>query len=253
MNIFTTPNKEIRKAELNQEQPLKTFQMIGLVLYAESGKKISSRTKDKTKGENLLRGNGQIQIVSGYFYFLNKNIMLIINVVSLMQKYRIMHNKATTSSNFLLYPVISFLLMFGLLIAGCSDNENEEELPAPDVPDYSTIIVKGIQNMPKNFTFDRVEVKVTGLDWQVIETLIFPYENGQIVMTLPATFPSERLQKVDRRNGDMAGYWTGTSNDGDALVATLGDFFVFNGDTRVGRIALSNWSGKGSSAEKQHW
>ena len=146
--------------------------------------------------------------------------------------------------------VISFLLMFGLLIAGCSDNENEEELPAPDVPDYSTIIVKDIQNMPKNFTFDRVEVKVTGLDWQVIETLIFPYENGQIVMTLPATFPSERLQKVDRRNGDMAGYWTGTSNDGDALVATLGDFFVFNGDTRVGRIALSNWSGKGTSAEK---
>ena len=60
------------------------------------------------------------------FIFLNKNIMLIINVVSLMQKYRIMHNKATTSSNFLLYPVISFLLMFGLLIAGCSDNENEE-------------------------------------------------------------------------------------------------------------------------------
>jgi hypothetical protein len=224
--------------------------MIGLVLYAESGKKISSRTKDKTKGENLLRGNGRIQIVSGYFYFLNKNVMLIINVVSLMQKYRIMHNKATTSSNFLLYPVISFLLMFGLLIAGCSDNENEEELPAPDVPDYSTIIVKDIQNMPKNFTFDRVEVKVTGLDWQVIETLIFPYENGQIVMTLPATFPSERLQKVDRRNGDMAGYWTGTSNDGDALVATLGDFFVFNGDTRVGRIALSNWSGKGTSAEK---
>ncbi|MCS3085248.1 hypothetical protein NXW09_28310 [Bacteroides ovatus] len=29
---------------------------------------------------------------------------------------------------------------------------------------YSTIIVKDIQNMPKNFTFDRVEVKVTGLD-----------------------------------------------------------------------------------------
>ena len=55
--------------------------------------------------------------------------------------------------------VISFLLMFGLLIAGCSDNENEEELTAPDVPDYSTIIVKDIQNMPKNFTFDRVDIE----------------------------------------------------------------------------------------------
>ena len=54
--------------------------------------------------------------------------MLIINVVSLMQKYRIMHNKATTSSNFLLYPVISFLLMFGLLIAGCSDRMKKNYL-----------------------------------------------------------------------------------------------------------------------------
>ena len=122
-------------------------------------------------------------------------------------------------------------------------------LPAPDVPDYSTLVVKDIQNIPADFTFDRVEVKVTGVDWQVIETLSFPYENGQIVMTLPTSFPSEKLQTVDRRNG-MGGYWTGTSDDADALVATLGDFFVFNGDKRVGRIAISNWSGKGSSAGK---
>ena len=90
---------------------------------------------------------------------------------------------------------------------------------------------------------------MTGVDWQVIETLSFPYENGQIVMTLPTSFPSEKLQTVDRRNG-MGGYWTGTSDDADALVATLGDFFVFNGDKRVGRIAISNWSGKGSSTGK---
>lgn len=134
-------------------------------------------------------------------------------------------------------------------MAGCSDDENEEQPPAPDVPDYSTIIVKDIQNIPADFTFDRVEVKVTGADWQVIETLEFPYKDGQIVMILPTSFPSEKLQAVDRRNG-MGGYWTGTSDDADALVATLGDFFVFNGDKRVGRIAISNWSGKESSAGK---
>lgn len=162
------------------------------------------------------------------------------------------NNKATvsTDSNFLLYPVICLLLIFSLLMVGCSDDENEKESPVPEVPDYSTIIVKDIQNIPDNFTFDRVEVKVTGADWQVIETLEFPYENGQIVMTLPATFPSEKLQKVDRQDGGMTGYWTGFSDDGDALVATLGDFFVFKGDTRVGRIAISNWSGKGSAAGK---
>lgn len=158
----------------------------------------------------------------------------------------------TTDLRHLLYPVISVLLIFSLLMTGCSDDENGEEPPAPDTPDapdYSTVIVKDIQNIPANFIFDRVEVKVTGVDWQVIETLEFPYVNGQIVMTLPTDFSSEKLQVVDRRNG-MGGYWTGTSDDADALVATLGDFFVFNGEKRVGRIAISNWSGKGSSAGK---
>ena len=163
-------------------------------------------------------------------------------------KIGIMHNKttATISSNFLLYPVICLLLIFSLLMVGCSDDENEKE---PPVPNYS-IIVKDIQNMPDGFTFDRVEVKVTGADWQVIETLTFPNENGQIIMDLPTVFSPEVLQKVDRRGDDMGGHWTGTSNDGDALVATLGDFFVFKGDKRVGRIALSNWTGKESSAGK---
>ena len=147
-----------------------------------------------------------------------------------MQKSEVMYNRATviTDLRYLSYLVIFVLLIFSLLMAGCSDDENEDQPPAPDVPDYSTLVVKDIQNIPADFTFDRVEVKVTGVDWQVIETLSFPYENGQIVMTLPTSFPSEKLQTVDRRNG-MGGYWTGTSDDADALVATLGDFFVFAG------------------------
>ena len=190
--------------------------------------------------------------IPGHFLFLwMEIILLIINVISLMQKTEVMYNRATviTDLRYLSYPVIFVLLIFSLLMAGCSDDENEEQPPAPDVPNYSTLVVKDIQNIPADFTFDRVEVKVTGVDWQVIETLSFPYENGQIVMTLPTSFSSEKLQTVDQRNG-MGGYWTGTSDDADALVATLGDFFVFNGDKRVGRIAISNWSGKGSSAGK---
>ena len=190
--------------------------------------------------------------IPGHFLFLwLEIILLIINVISLMQKTEVMYNRATviTDLRYLSYPVIFVLLIFSLVMAGCSDDENEEQPPAPDGPNYSTLVVKDIQNIPADFTFDRVEVKVTGVDWQVIETLSFPYENGQIVMTLPTSFSSEKLQTVDQRNG-MGGYWTGTSDDADALVATLGDFFVFNGDKRVGRIAISNWSGKGSSAGK---
>lgn len=171
-------------------------------------------------------------------------------VIPLIQNYRIMYYNKTTTTNRIsqLFLFISVLFISGFLITGCHDDDDVPE-QEPPIPDY-TIIVKDIQNIPEGFVFDRVEVKVTGVDWSVIETLTFPYENGRIIMDLPTVFSSEVLQKVDRRGGDMSGYWTGTSNDGDALVATLGDFFVFNGDKKVGRIAISNWTGKGSSAGK---
>lgn len=171
-------------------------------------------------------------------------------VIPLIQNYSIMYYNKTTISNRIsqLFLFISVLFISGFLITGCHDDDDVPE-QEPPIPDY-TIIVKDIQNIPEGFVFNRVEVKVTGVDWSVIETLTFPYENGQIIMDLPTVFSSEVLQKVDRRGGDMSGYWTGTSNDSDALVATLGDFFVFNGDKKVGRIAISNWTGRGSSAGK---
>lgn len=171
-------------------------------------------------------------------------------VIPLIQNYSIMYYNKTTTTNRIsqLFLFISVLFISGFLITGCHDDDDVPE-QEPPIPDY-TIIVKDIQNIPEGFVFDRVEVKVTGVDWSVIETLTFPYENGRIIMDLPTVFSSEVLQKVDRRGGDMSGYWTGTSNDSDALVATLGDFFVFNGDKKVGRIAISNWTGRGSSAGK---
>lgn len=170
-------------------------------------------------------------------------------VIPLIQNFRIMYyNKTTTNRISQLFLFISVLLISVFFITSCHDDDDVPE-QEPPIPDY-TIIVKDIQNIPKGLVFDRVEVKVTGVDWSVIETLTFPYENGEIIMDLPTVFSSEVLQKVDRRGGDMGGHWTGTSNDGDALVATLGDFFIFNGDKKVGRIVISNWTGKGSSAGK---
>lgn len=175
-------------------------------------------------------------------------LVILIFVIPLNENYKIMYyNKTTTHRISRLFPFISVLLIFSFLIVGCHDDDAPEQ--EPPIPDY-TIVVKDIQNLPEGFVFDRVEVKVTGVDWSVIQTLTFPYENGQIIMDLPTVFSAEKLQKVDRRGDDMGGYWTGNADNGDALVATLGDFFVFNGDKRVGRIAISNWSGKGSSAEK---
>ena len=95
--------------------------------------------------------------IPGHFLFLwLEIILLIINVISLMQKTEVMYNRATviTDLRYLSYPVIFVLLIFSLLMAGCSDDENEEQPPALDVPDYSTLVVKDIQNIPADFTFE---------------------------------------------------------------------------------------------------
>lgn len=166
-----------------------------------------------------------------------------------------MQNMTTTiTSRLLSFSFISVLMIFSFLMTGCSDDEDEPVVPdipvVPETPDYSTIIIKDITNIPDNFTFDKVRIEIQGVDWSVIETLEFPYKDGQIVMALPTDFSSDKLQKVDRRNNDMSGHWPATSSDSDALVATLGDFFVYDGDKKVGRIAITNWTGVGSSADK---
>ena len=77
--------------------------------------------------------------IPGHFLFLwLEIILLIINVISLMQKSEVMYNRATviTDLRYLSYLVIFVLLIFSLLMAGCSDDENEDQPPAPDVPDY---------------------------------------------------------------------------------------------------------------------
>lgn len=152
---------------------------------------------------------------------------------------------------FLLF--MPLLLAFCCLMTGCSDDDNEPEVP--EIPPLSpisdnTITIKDIRDIPADFTFDKVRVKIQGADWKNIRTLEFPYKDGQIVMSLPVDFLPEELQKVDRRNNDMSGHWPGTSSDPDALVASLGDFFVYDGEEKVGRLAITNWSGTGSSAEK---
>ena len=57
--------------ELNQEQHLKIFLMIGLVHYVESEKKTLNRTKDKTKRERIIKRKmaGCIDICPVFFYF----------------------------------------------------------------------------------------------------------------------------------------------------------------------------------------
>ena len=149
-----------------------------------------------------------------------------------------------------------FFLSSLSLLTGCSDDEDkgkEEEIekPAPIACLYeNAITISDIDGIPDNVTFDKIKATISGTYWEVIETVETTYKQGSAVLALPATFSSEKLQPADRTDKDKYGYWPGVSSDPQAMVAALGDFIAYKGDTRVGRVFLSDWSRKGSSAGK---
>lgn len=148
------------------------------------------------------------------------------------------------------YSIILFLLIFVMILSGCSKDENTNYPPDPEPVIEPSISITNINNLPANVLFDRIEANITGECWSIIGTVEAKYENGQAVIKLPTSFTNEQLQIVDRRDNNMCGYWPAESSDPDALVATLGDIIAYQGTNKVGRVYLSNWSGKGTTAGK---
>lgn len=141
---------------------------------------------------------------------------------------------------------VLLLLTLSWLVSGCKDDDDFS--PNMDLSTH-TIMIDHIIGIPKEVTFDKVAAKITGNCWEVIGTVSAPYTYGSATLTLPATFPAEMLQAVDRSIG-MCGHWDAKCDNSDALVAGLGDILAYNDGKVVGMIRLTDWSGKDSSAGK---
>jgi hypothetical protein len=151
--------------------------------------------------------------------------------------------------NFLSVLPLSALL---LSIAGCKgDDDLPPEPILPPEPAYlaeNTITITTIADLPPGLTFDKVKADIQGVKWKIIDSVEAPYVQGKIVLTLPAGFAPDDLQQVEQTKGNLGGHWPATPSDPDTLVAKLGDLFAYSGEEKVGRIYLTDWSGKGSSS-----
>lgn len=134
-------------------------------------------------------------------------------------------------------------------MSSCKDDDDNESF-GPTYLSEQTITITDIVGIPSNVAFDKIVAEVSGACWEVISSVEASYEHGRAVLTLPSTFLSNKLQKVDRSGGDICGFWTGTSSDPDALVAKLGEFIAYNGNVKVGRIYLTDWPGEGEAVGK---
>ncbi len=169
--------------------------------------------------------------------------------------------------------IIGLCFFFVMPFVSC-DNDNEEPPivipdpdptpnpgPDPDNPFSNTwlfdneVLISHIVGIPGNVTFDKVKVQISGKCWDIIQEVEAAYEDGKIILSLPTEFPAESLSQVVR-SGDSSsetyycGFWPGTSDDTDALVAGLGDIIAYKGEQRVGMISLTDWSGEGSVVDK---
>lgn len=156
--------------------------------------------------------------------------------------------------NFFKSSCICLLLFsFLYLLCGCKDDDHPPVVtPIPNTCLVDNeILISDIAGIPEKVSFNKVIAEITGDCWEVITLVEADYKNGKITLSLPAEFPSEKLQKVVRSHAsDYCACWPGTVDNSDALVAKLGDVFAYNDNEKVGRIYLSDWSGEGSSISK---
>lgn len=141
---------------------------------------------------------------------------------------------------------VFLVLSLSWFVSSCKDDDDLS--PDMDLSSH-TIVINHIIGIPKEVSFDKVAAEVTGKCWDVIGTISAPYTHGSATLALPATFPTEMLQAVDRTI-DMCGYWDAECDNSDALVAGLGDILAYKDGKVVGMIRLTDWSGEGSSAGK---
>ena len=151
----------------------------------------------------------------------------------------------------ILFWTISVLSL--TVLTSCSDDDNTpgEPIADPKASLYNNeITISDIIGIPDDITFDRVKADISGVDWSIIASVEASYKDGRAVLALPSSFPTDKLQPVDRTDKRI-GYWPGSiSNNQDALVAALGDTFAYNGDKKVGRLRLTDWNGKDSPTGK---
>lgn len=160
-----------------------------------------------------------------------------------------MCDKKIFSFKIVFQSFISFLFILSLLISGCS-SENEDE-PVVCPPDLNILTITNIKNIPDKVAITKVAADITGACWSIIGTVEAPYEDGQVILTLPVIYKPEELQEVESTKDNVCGHWRAVSSDPEALVATLGDIIAYDSDgKKLGRIYLSNWAGQGSSAGK---
>jgi hypothetical protein len=133
--------------------------------------------------------------------------------------------------------VLSFFIIHSslfILFAGCTRHETLPYTPPTATPVWPV-------------EFDNIRAEIKGLGHEVIATVSFEYEGGNIDLAanLPQNIPADQLCKVARETqNDYEGYWPAREcSDRDAKVAALGDIIAYRGDEKVGRLYLTSWDG----------
>jgi len=146
----------------------------------------------------------------------------------------------------------ALILMALCLSTGCSKDDDPIDIPTPNTClKQNDIIISDIADIPEGVLIDQVKAEITGNCWDVIDVVEASYAEGTVTLSLPATFSTEKLQRVVRSDDkDYCAFWRASADNKDALVAGLGDIFAYSNNKRVGRIYLSDWTGQGSSLEK---
>lgn len=145
--------------------------------------------------------------------------------------------------------------MAAACLMSCKGDDPVIRPPLPAAP-YTglvgnKIVIKKIRKLPDGLHIDSLWAKIQGNRQKVVATATgYPDGNG-FVMELPATFDEDQLIASQWNIGEfLSGFWPAVSSDPLAGVANLADIVAYDGESRVGRFYLSDWTGEGGSEGK---
>lgn len=138
---------------------------------------------------------------------------------------------------------IFLIVSIGYILSACSSDNDTPIIPKASLSGH-TITISDIIFPSENISFERVIAEIKGTCWEVISNVEAPYEEGEIILTLPKALPTNKLQVVEKTKTNPCGHWPATSSNPKALVAGLGEIIAYLGEVKVGRLYLSDWTGE---------
>lgn len=90
-------------------------------------------------------------------------MVLVVGMMSLVRGCEVVRGGTAADSGFLLCPIVSFLLVFKLLVTNYDSGRGRRRLPTPSIPSCDAVVIGSVRGVPGGFAFSQIRMGIANL------------------------------------------------------------------------------------------